>query len=349
MKLIRILLTTVGCPGGVTMIRALKEHGERPVEIIGTDMNPLASGRFFSDVFYPVPAGTDPAYPETILHIARKEKVDLILPQSSSDVMPLSPLRDDFRKAGFPIMIPKTESAVPCDSKSAMNDFFKESSVPLPETRTVNTVNDFRKAVLGLGYPDKRVCFKPAVSKGSRGFRILEAGTDRLNMLLKKRIEDTTFTLEECEEILRQAARFPDLIVSEFLEGTEITVDCYCRNGKVLLGFTKTREAMKAGLAMFFRNQDAPEYMEYARDIVHRLEYDYFINIQFKGGKLMEINPRVSTFVHQENFNIPWAGVKHELGLISLEELTEIQKNLRTTRQSVRYYDQVFYDSDEVK
>jgi len=349
MKPIRILLTTVGCPGGVTMIRALKEHGERPVQIIGTDMNPLAAGRFFSDVFYPVPAGKDPAYPDTILHIARKEKVDLILPQSSSDVMPLSPLRDDFRQEGFPIMIPKTESAVPCDSKSAMNAFFERSPVPLPETRTVNTVKAFRKAVLDLGYPQKRVCFKPAVSKGSRGFRILEAGTDRLNMLLQKRIEDTTFTLEACEEILGQTPRFPDLLVSEFLEGTEITVDCYCRNGEVLLGFTKTREAMKAGLAMFFRNQDAPEYMDYARDIARRLQYDYFINIQFKGGKLMEINPRVSTFVHQENFNIPWTAVKHELGLISHKDLVRMQKNLRSTRQSVRYYDQVFYDSDDME
>lgn len=347
MKPIRILLTTVGCPGGITMIRALKEQGERPVEIIGTDMNPVAAGRFFSDVFYPVLAGNDPAYPEILLNIARKEKVDLILPQSSSDVIPLSSLRDDFRQAGFPIMIPKPESAIPCDSKSTMNTFFGESDIPLPETRTVNTAKAFKKAVFDLGYPENKVCFKPAVSKGSRGFRVLEAGTDRLNMLLHKRIEDTTFTLEECEEILGQTERFPDLLVSEFLEGLEMTVDCYCRNGEIFLGFTKTREAMKAGLAMFFRNQEAPEYMRYAEEIVRRLDYDYFINIQFKGGKLMEINPRVSTFVHQENFNIPWAAVKHELGLISREALKDIQKNLRTSRQSVRYYDQVFYDDVE--
>jgi hypothetical protein len=89
--------------------------------------------------------------------------------------------------------------------------------------------------------------------------------------------------------------------------------------------------------------------MDYARDIVRRLQYDYFINIQFKGGKLMEINPRVSTFVHQENFNIPWAAVKHELGLISHKDLVGMQKNFRTTRQSVRYYDQVFYDSDDME
>ncbi len=47
MNKIKILLTACGCPGASTLIRMLKNNGERPVEIIGTDMDKEAIGRFF--------------------------------------------------------------------------------------------------------------------------------------------------------------------------------------------------------------------------------------------------------------------------------------------------------------
>ena len=66
--------------------------------------------------------------------------------------------------------------------------------------------------------------------------------------------------------------------------------------------------------------------------------------MQWIGGRLLEINPRVSTFVYQEDFNIPYLGIKHALGEIGADDVAEIQGRVRTTRRSVRYYDQVFWD-----
>jgi predicted ATPase len=42
MKPIRVLLTACGCPGASTLIRMLKQNGEREVEIIGVDMDDQA-------------------------------------------------------------------------------------------------------------------------------------------------------------------------------------------------------------------------------------------------------------------------------------------------------------------
>ena len=39
MRKIKVLLTACGCPGASTLIRMLKNNGEREVEIIGTDMD----------------------------------------------------------------------------------------------------------------------------------------------------------------------------------------------------------------------------------------------------------------------------------------------------------------------
>lgn len=36
---LKILLTSVGCPGAPALIRRLKNNGEREIEIIGIDMN----------------------------------------------------------------------------------------------------------------------------------------------------------------------------------------------------------------------------------------------------------------------------------------------------------------------
>jgi hypothetical protein len=59
---------------------------------------------------------------------------------------------------------------------------------------------------------------------------------------------------------------------------------------------------------------------------------------------VIEINPRISTIVYQEDLNLPWLGVKHALGEISAEELASYRKRVRPTRRALRYFDQVEWD-----
>ncbi len=349
MRKIKILLTTVGCPGAITMIHALKDREDAEVEIIGTDMNPEAAGKTFCDAFHTVPAGSDPSYPDVLADLAERYDVDLLFPQSSSDVMALSPYYKSDYAGGRPLLMARQDSVQPCDDKALMYRAFAGSSIKLPDVISVQTADEFRQAALDLGYPKRKLCFKPAVSKGSRGFRILAEDRDPLGSLLGKRIEESTMTLEDSYEILSRSARFPDLLVCEFMEGEEVTYDAFCEKGEILLGFTKTREKMRAGLAMYFQMVGNPEFQEMAKEIIRILDYDYFINIQFKGGKLMEINPRVSTFVHQENVNIPRLAVDYILGDITREQLMAQQTLIRSTRKTIRYYDQIFYDGGEYR
>jgi hypothetical protein len=59
---------------------------------------------------------------------------------------------------------------------------------------------------------------------------------------------------------------------------------------------------------------------------------------------VIEINPRISTIVYQEDLNLPYLGVKHALGEISDEELTSLARRVRSTRRALRYFDQVEWD-----
>ena len=57
--------------------------------------------------------------------------------------------------------------------------------------------------------------------------------------------------------------------------------------------------------------------MEIADKIVSELTIEWFFNIQLVGERVIEINPRISTVVYQEDLNLPWLGVKRALGELS--------------------------------
>jgi hypothetical protein len=96
---------------------------------------------------------------------------------------------------------------------------------------------------------------------------------------------------------------------------------------------------------MYFEIVEDPTLWRYGQVVAERLQLDYFANIQFKGGQLLEVNPRVSTFVHQEDWNMPYLGLKYLLGEVSAAGLQAANERVRATRRTVRYYDQVFYDA----
>jgi hypothetical protein len=151
-------------------------------------------------------------------------------------------------------------------------------------------------------------------------------------------------TMDDFVDLFRGYEPFPDLMLMEYVDAPEITVDLFADEGEILFYQTRTREEFLTGLAMAFKTIDRPDLVDLTRKVVRHLELDYFQSVQWIGGKLLEINPRVSTFVYQEDFIIPYLGIKYALGELSRDEVAGIQARLRTSRRSVRYYDQVFWD-----
>jgi hypothetical protein len=95
---------------------------------------------------------------------------------------------------------------------------------------------------------------------------------------------------------------------------------------------------------MYFVTLDEPELMEIADRIVAELGIEWFFNIQLVGEQVIEVNPRISTVVYQEDLNLSYLGLKHALGEISEEELAALESRVRPTRRALRYFDQVEWD-----
>jgi carbamoyl-phosphate synthase large subunit len=318
-------------------------NGERSIRLVGTDMSPLAIGRHFCDAFYVVPPGNDPAFADAVLELARGERADAVLPQSSFDLLSLAEARERFDEAGIAVLVSPPEAIRRANDKAEAYALLERIGVRAPAWHRVTGGRELRDAAQALGYPDRPVCFKPVFSSGSRGFRVLDPTVDRARQLLEERPGSVSMRLTEALEIL-PAEGGPELLVMELAQGRERTIDGIARDGRVILAHPKTREAMRAGLAMYFETLQDPDLVEIARRIAAELRIDHFFNIQLVGEHVIEINPRISTVVYQDDLNLPYLGVKHALGEITSDELATYAGRVRPSRRALRFFDQVEWD-----
>ena len=340
MKPITIMVTASGAPGTAALLRALRENGEREVRLVGTDMGDRAVGRFLCDAFHIVPAGADPGFADAMLDVAEREGVDAILPQSSFD---LEGLAEHVGRFPMPVLVANPNAIHRSNDKAETYELLHRLGLPAPEFRRVNGAREVEAAALELGYPDRPVCFKPVFSSGSRGFRILDPTVDRAHQLLNERPGSVAMRLEEAVELLPDDGG-PDLLVMELATGGERTIDGFANGREIVLGHPKTRESMRAGLAMYFVTLDDPDLMAIGNRIVAELTIEHFFNIQLVGDYVIEINPRISTIVYQEDLNLPYLGVKRALGEISDDELRTYASRIRPGRTALRYFDQLEFD-----
>ena len=341
MKPITVLVTASGAPGTAALLNALRRNGERDVRLVGTDMSARSVGRHLCDAFHLVPAGADPAFADAMLEVATRERVDAIVPQSSFDLEGLAEHVDRFP---MPVLVSKPDAIGRSNDKAESYELLHRLGVPAPAFRRVNGAREVETAARELGYPERAVCFKPVFSSGSRGFRILDPTVDRAHQLLNERPGSVAMRLEEAVELLPDEGG-PDLLVMELATGGERTIDGIANGGEIVLGHPKTREAMRAGLAMYFVTLADDELMRIANLIVAELGIDHFFNIQLVGDLVIEINPRISTIVYQEDLNLPYLGVKRALGEIDDDELRSYASRVRPGRTALRYFDQLEFDT----
>ena len=341
MKDVTVLVSASGAPGTAALLRALRENGERTVRLVGTDMSERSVGRHLCDVFHQVPAGSDPGFADAMLDVVERESVDVVLPQSSFDLAGLAEHRDRFP---VPVLVSSPETIRRSNDKAETYALLQRLGVKGPDFRRVNGAAAVEAAARELGYPDRPVCFKPVFSSGSRGFRVLDPTVDRAHQLLHERPGSVAMRLEEAVELLPDEGG-PDLLVMELATGGERTIDGIADGERVVLGHPKTREAMRAGLAMYFVTLEDEELMATADTLVAELGIEWFFNIQLVGEYVIEINPRISTVVYQEDLNLPYLGVKRALGELSDEELAALRARIRPGRTALRYFDQLEWDA----
>ncbi|UKN01573.1 ATP-grasp domain-containing protein [Paracrocinitomix mangrovi] len=348
MRDIKVIVTAAGAPGASTFIHQLKHKvTERKVEIVAIDMDPQAIGRFISDKFYVVPAATDNNYIQTLKDLILKEKPDIFYCVSSYEVPIVSKYKEELEALGTIVIVGNHEDAELAGNKYTLYEALKNvEGVKIPKYFYPKNLDEFVTYAKELGYPEKRVCFKPHFSKGSRGFRIIDDSISRKDLLLNYKPVSTYMSMAEFISIFEKEEEFPDFLIMEVVEGVEHDVMTISMDGEVLLTTCKTREANRGGVITKGELVDEPQLMEYCKRIIEKIPLTYNSCFQFIDGYLIEINTRVSTFIYQDDLIEPYITIKLALGEYSKEDVKALQSKVQFGRRMLRYFDQLFYHKD---
>jgi len=338
-----VLITGGGAPGAPGIIKSLRQVKERKIKIIGVDARKDAVGSVLADEFSTIPLATEKDYIPSLLKISKKFKVDVILPLNTEELITLAKNKDLFEKQGVKISISSPESLEIANNKYLLMKTMK-SDIPVPEFYLVKDLNSFKKAVSELGYPKNKVCFKPPISRGQRGFRILDSEINRLDLLLNQKPTSIVTILEEIIPVLEKAKTFPELLVMEYLPGKEFSVDVLADKGKSLIVIPRTRDYIKMGISFEGTLVNNKRIVKYSKKIVKKLGLQGNIGFQFKEDKkgvpkLIECNPRLQGTVVINTFagvNLVYLAVKLALG-----EKIKIPK-VRWGTKMIRYWEEVY-------
>jgi len=348
---LRIILTAAGCPGWGDIASALRNNGERAIDIIAVDMAGDAYGYHLSEHWRRVPPGNDPDYIPTMLDLAEEYEIDAIVPLADPELLPLAENKALFRENGVVLSVADAESLrIVCD-KISLYGYLNGKSNAIPDYRIIDRADKLRDAAESLGYPDRPLCFKPGVAHGSRGFRILSEDSCDAENIFSEKVENMKFniTLDKAVEFLDNIGDFPPLLLMPVFPGEEYSVDLLISNGKILSTVCRLREKITFGLTGIGEVVDNPDVLRAAEEIAILTGLEFNANIQLKidtGGtpRLLEINPRTSGTIAlcvAAGVNLPYLGLK-----LALNEPVEPVKPLIGVR-SYRYWTQVFtYDKN---
>ncbi len=337
-------MTGGGAPGAAGILHCLKQEPSFNITVADADSG--AVGKYLNKDFESIPYATDDDFTSAVLSLCRKKDIHAVLPLVTKELIPLSKYAHDFAAAGAKLMISPTASLEIANNKSRLYEFLQWRGMSVPEFRVVETIDQFKTAVEELGYPRKQVCFKPSVSNGSRGFRIISDQINELDLLFNHKPSSTFSSFEDAMRVL-SSGKFPELLVSEFLPGEEFSVDCVSNHGQPGPIVPRLRKRMINGISVEGEFINETSIIEYCRQVIRELQLHGNTGIQVKRSAagqflILEINPRVQGTISAglgAGINLPVLAVKQELGLTISDAELQVKWGTRFSR----YWNEVFY------
>lgn len=341
---VNILMTGAGAPGAAGILQCLQQHPS--FRVIAADANAGAIGRHLVKDFEVIPLAGSPSFIDSMLAICRERDIHIILPLVTKELIPLSQHIKEFELAGARMVISPSASLEIANDKSKLYQFLQWRGIDVPEFRVVETIEQFETATKELSYPEKTICFKPSVSNGSRGFRVISHDMNEHHLLFNEKPNARYISYNDAIRVLSLHA-FPELLVSEYLPGEEYSADCLAKKGETIIAVPRLRKRMINGISVEGEFTKDEEIIAYCTTIIHALQLHGNIGIQVKrsaAGKflILEINPRVQGTVSAAlgaGINLPVLAIKQELNLPVRDEDLQVKWGVRFSR----HWSEVFY------
>ncbi|SDM37721.1 ATP-grasp domain-containing protein [Bacillus sp. OK048] len=302
----------------IELIRANDEG--RQFEIFGTHSNKDALYLQYCDYAFTEPTVSGEDYIEFCLDFCQKHKIDIFIPRKEN--VRISKRLADFEAIGVKVLVCSDSDLMETlDNKAAAYHSIMQKEeagadlVPIPDFFVVNNINDFKLAYQTLRDKGHTACFKPVIGEGATGFRVIEDKIESIDQLFR-RASSRRLPFHHACEILSQQEVFPDLMVLEYLEGPEYSIDCVASNQTLYAAIPRMK-----GEGRIREIVNHQELIQLAHRFHQHYQLPYIFNIQVKYNdgvpKLLEVNPRMSGGMHFScltGLNLPYLAIKVLLG-----------------------------------
>lgn len=214
----------LSCGSRNKIVQYFKNELEGKGLVVATDCSRFAPALYEADRYFIVPRIDDKRYLDIILNICRDNKINAVLSLIDPELTLLAEHKQDFLDIGTMPIVSDSRAVELCFDKYAMHEFL--------------TGNGFRTA---RSYIDKDAFFKD-----------LDIGTIGFPVFVKPVKGSASININKVasrDEIEMLFSKFNNLMIQEFMDGTEYGADVYIDmiSGEPVSIFTKEKILMRAG------------------------------------------------------------------------------------------------------
>lgn len=243
--------------------------------------------------FHVEPTGLDSdAYVDWCLAFCRRQRIDIFVPGREATTLAAEHAR--FADIGTRVL-----SAAPAPMLKLVHDkarFYAETDLPdapVAAFRRFETLEQFDAAWGQLRPQFPKLCIKPSHGIYGQGFAIVDEERSSAALLLGG--VEYHVGYDDLRRGLATMGTFKTMLLMEFLDGPEYSVDCVGDHGRLAAAVVRRKLAHSGSGQLIDMRQDI-------LDATARLCADYQLNgvfnAQFREGggrvRLLEINPRMS-------------------------------------------------------
>lgn len=252
------------------------------------------SGFQFSDeAFVEDSSLEENAYLNFCLDFCQKNKVDIFVP--NREIILISKHKNLFTNIGVKLLLSTTSDNLELiNNKKLLYNSLDSNIVLIPDFKVINNYESFKFAYSELRKKHNTLCLKPSVGVFARGFKIIRENSNKLENLLNGSFY--SIDLQDLEMIFENNENFEELLLMEYLEDYEYSVDCLGFKGKLLRSIARRKPYLKGEYGQYLEFN--PQIQAIADRITEFFELEGVYNIQLKCQKdkikLLEINTRMS-------------------------------------------------------
>jgi carbamoyl-phosphate synthase large subunit len=224
----------------------------------------------FADRAFTVPSIAETDYVDRLVDICQRHGVRVLVPLIDVDMIRLAPHIERFAEVGTHLVCPSPELVEICFDKASFDQLARAEGIPVPRRFTPDELD---KAPY------------PIFCKPPRGFGSIGTGVCR-----------------SAEEARRALQLNPQLLFEEYVQDTEISVDCYLAAGnRCTIRVQRIRDRVVGGEAVQTRTVRIPEVQAVVAQVVDSLGQRGLcgpLNIQVFATTrppVFDVNPRLGS------------------------------------------------------